>query len=41
MRVAQSTKVCDYPGEVIDRAEFKRRYPDGKAQYVVSVDNIR
>jgi ribonuclease HI len=39
VRVAPCMKVCDYLGEVFDRTEFKRRYPDGKAQYVVSINS--
>jgi hypothetical protein len=32
-------KVCDYPGEVIDRAEMRRRYPTEKGTYVAYIDN--
>lgn len=30
-------KICDYPGELIDKAEFQRRYPDGKGIYVAGI----
>lgn len=38
-KMSGARKVCDYLGEVIDKAEMLRRYPTGKGTYVAYIDN--